>query len=233
MACAASVTGGVLGLAFAITALARRSKPLHPKGSVAGGVLKVTPGALKSGSSLLDEAGAHDCVVRASYAIGSGPHHADIEGFALRVLHPGRAMGCADILFASTRPGPIGRFLLVVHRAGLHAVQTTLLPVKVGHHSLVLRLEPLDHASQPWPARYALFWAHGSGPWQRFGTLTVDWDERGDATERFDPVANPLPDTSQYLALARLREPAYRLSRLARPSAGRLPPRIGAGTRQQ
>jgi len=220
---AAHLAGGFLGLGFAVTALLRRSKPLHPNGIVAAAVLEVTPGRARSGCPLLDEPGQHDCLVRASYAVGTGPAHADIEGFALRVLPAGPAVGPADVLFASTGTGPLGRHLLVPRPAGAHGHQTTLLPVEVNDASLRLRLDPLDHAIQPWPTRYELSWAHGLGGWQHFGTLTVDWGEPGDAPERFDPVAYPLPNTTQYAAIARLRQPAYLLSRLARPSAGRLP----------
>lgn len=217
------LAGTGLGLAFAVLAVARRSKPLHPVGAVQTAVLVVTAGHARSGSPLLDEPGEHHCVTRASYALGSGPEHADIEGFALRVLVDGANTRITDVLFASTGTGPLGRHLLAVRRAGEHAVQSTLMPVRAGGHPLQLRLEPLDPLSQPWPRRYQLSWAHGKGPWHPFGELTVARDELRDAPVRFDPVAHPLAGTSQYSPLARLREPAYRLSRLARPSAGRLP----------
>lgn len=220
---AAGITGTALGLVFAITAVARRSKPLHPVGTVAAAVLTVTPWPTRSGSPLLDESGEHHCLVRASYAVGSGPEHADIEGFALRVPPTGAQTGITDVLFASTGAGPLGRHLLTVRPRGKHAAQTTLLPVRAGDRPLLLRLEPVDPLSQPWPTNYQLSWAHGRGGWHPFGALIVAWDGEGDAPERFDPVAHPLPGTSQYAALAWLREPAYRLARLARPSAGRLP----------
>ena len=227
---AAGVAGAGLGLVLAAVAFARRGKPLHPVGIVANAVLSVSPGPVRSGPvrsgcSLLDEAGEHACLVRASYAVGSGPRYADIEGFALRIHLDGAEAAFTDILFASTGTGSLGRHLLTVRRPGAHAVQTTLFPVQVGGRALRLRLDPLDPGSQPWPAQHRLSWAHGTGPWHPFGELTVAWNGRGDAPERFDPVANPLPGTAQYPALARLREPAYRLARLARPSAGRLPSR--------
>jgi hypothetical protein len=220
---AAGAAGTGLGLVFAVMALARRSKPLHPVGTVATARLQVNPGLTRSGSPLLDEAGEHACLVRASYALGSGPEHPDIEGFALRVLPASAGAGITDVLFASTGVGSVGRHVLAVRAPGNHGAQCTLLPVRAHGRALHLRLDPSDAASQPWPTRYQLSWAHGRGPWQHFGELTVRWGGEHDASERFDPVVNPLPGTSQYPALAWLREPAYRLARLSRPSAGRLP----------
>lgn len=218
----ARIAGTALGLVFGATAMLRRSKPLHPVGAVATAVLTVTSSGADSGSPLLDEPGEHQCLVRASHAMGSGPEHADIEGFALRVLPVGEEWGTTDILFASTGLGPWGRHLLTVRPPGEHAAQTTLLPVRAGGRPLQLSLDPLDPLSQPWPARYQVSWAHGRGPWHPVGELSVAWAGRADAPERFDPVAHQLPGTSQYPAVAWLREPAYRLARLARPSAGRL-----------
>ncbi len=223
----AGTVGTALGAAFAVTAAIRRSKPLHPVGVVASAVLSVAPDTARSGAPILDEPGEYDCLVRASYALGIGPEHPDIEGFAVRVRHAD-GLRLTDILFASTGVGPVSRFLLTVRPAGGHGAQTTLLPVRSAGHPLQLRLDPLDGTSRPWPTTYALSWAHGARPWHRVGTLTVSWQAPVDAPERFDPVANPLPGTDQYAAVAALREPAYLLSRLGRPSAGRLPPH-GAG----
>lgn len=212
-----------MGIVSAVTTLARGAKPLHPVGTVARAVLTVTPASAAVGAPLLDEPGEHACLVRASYAVGTGPEHTDIEGFALRVLAARADAGPSDLLFASTGVGRWNRQLLALRRPGRHAPQTTLLPIRAAGHPLLFRLDPVDGATQPWPAQYVLSWARGRGPWQRFASLAVSWEGRDDAPDRFDPVANPLSGTTQYAAVARLREPAYRLARLVRPSAGRLP----------
>lgn len=222
LAGAAGAAGTALGLVFAVTALLRRSKPLHPVGIVATAHLTVTPAPTTSGSPVLDEPGEHECQVRASHAVGTGPKHADIEGFALRLLLGDVDRATADVLFASTGVGPLGRHVLTVRSPGEHAAQTTLLPVRAEGRALYLCLDPLDARSQPWPTRYQLSWAHGRGAWRPFGILTVAWGMPADAAVRFDPVAHPLPGTSQYRVVARVREPAYRLARLAWPRAGRL-----------
>src|SRR5690349_8488187 len=104
-AAAAAVAGRGLGFLSWAAAVLRRSKPLHPVGVVAGAVLTVDPATVASGSPLLDEPGERHCLVRASYAVGTGPEHTDIEGFALRVLPIGVDDARSDLLFASTGVG--------------------------------------------------------------------------------------------------------------------------------
>jgi hypothetical protein len=206
--------GLTLGAVFTVTAVLRRSKPLHPEGAVAQAVLEVSPAGPSSGITLVDAAGRHDCVVRASYAMGAGPRWPDIEGFALRV-GPDAAGGVEDVLFASTGVGPTSRHVLLVRPPGRHRTQTTLLPVRAGGRPVVLRLEPADADTQPWPTAYELSWAHAGGIWHPFGRLSVAGWDTGDAPTRFDPVTNPLRGTTQYAVVEGLREPAYRLARRA------------------
>jgi hypothetical protein len=224
VAAGSGVAGAALGAGFAVTALLRRSKPLHPVGAVAPAVLAVEPPAESSGSPLIDEPGEYDCLVRASWAVGTGPERSDIEGFALRVRHGATGTDLTDVLFASTGDGATSRFVLTVRPPGVHDVQTTLLPVRAGDRGIVLRLDPLvEDSGGPWPSAYELSWAHGRGRWHRFGRLDVAWHGTVDPPERFDPIAHPLPGTTQYPVVAGLREPSYLLSRLSRPSEGRLP----------
>lgn len=222
-AAAAGIAGAGLGAVFGIAARLRRDKPLHPVGIVAPARLVVTPAAHLSGSSLLDEAAAHACVVRASYSVGTGPDRADIEGLAVRVLGPEPHDVVTDLLFASTGVGGLARHVLLPRRAGEHAAMTTLLPVRSERGPLYLRVDPVDVRSRPWPSEYRLSWAHGLGQWRQVGTLAVRWPEPWDAPARFDPIVFPLPGTAQYPVITALREPAYRFSRFAWPRAGQLP----------
>ena len=220
---AAHAAGTVLAAVFGLTARLRRDKPLHPEGAVARATLAIRPAPGPSGVALRDEPGEHACVVRASYAMGTGPTWTDIEGFALRLLPGTRHTQPVDVLFASTGAGPWSRYALVLRSPGVHGSQTTLLPVRADGHPLQLRLEPVDRAAAPWPWRYELSWAHARGPWQYCGDLSVDWSDTTDAPERFDPIVNPLPGTTQYPVVERLREPAYARARRGWPRAGRLP----------
>lgn len=181
-----------------------------------------SPTPERSGVPLLDEPGRHACVVRASYAMGTGPQRSDIEGFALR-LEPGeRHTAPVDLLFASTGEGPVSRFALSLRRPGQHGTQTTLLPIDAGR-PLLLRLEPVDADSDPWPAAYDISWAHGGGGWHTCGRLAVEWTLPTDVPARFDPTVNKLPGTTQYPVARWLREPSYVLARRAWPRAGSLP----------
>lgn len=227
--------GAALAAVFAITAWARHSKPLHPVGSVESARLTIRapvssstpdPAARPSaGVALLDEPGEYGCVVRVSYAVGTGPERPDIEGFALRIVPGPRHPDPIDVLFASTGSGSLSRFGLTVRSPGVHRTQTTLLPIRTaGGRALVLRLEPLDANGSSLPRRYELSWAHGRGPWHPCGELTVEVEaDEPDRPVRFDPVRFSLPGTAQYAVVAALREPAYGLSRRAWPRAGHLP----------
>lgn len=216
----AAVPGAVLAAAFGVVALARRGKPLHPEGQIGAGHLVVDPDG-RSGCRLLDVAGDLDCLVRASYAMGTGPGGSDIEGLALRLLPGNHLAAPADVLFASTGTGRVGRFVLRLRRPGHHGGQTTLLPVDASGYPLLLRLLPRSHGPG-WPADYDLEWAHGTGPWRTCARLTVDWATGTDEAVRFDPIANQLPGTREYGWVRWLREPAYRAARLVSPQAGRL-----------
>lgn len=220
---AAAAVGTALGVAFAATARLRRDKPLHPDGVVARATLTIVPTPVPSGVPLLDEPGEHPCVVRASFAMGTGPKWSDIEGFALRLLPTERHTDPVDILFASTGEGSVSRFLLTLRAPGVHGVQTTLLPIQAKGGPLLLRLEPTDREGDPWPSTYELSWAIGRGAWQRCGRVDVSWSAPTDAPERFDPLVNELPGTSQYPVVRWLREPSYALARRTWPRAGRLP----------
>ena len=217
----AAVPGAALAAVFGTVAVLRHGKPLHPDGRIGAGHLVITPDGT-SGCELLDEAGDLDCLVRASYAMGTGPEAPDIEGFALRLLPGSRLAAPADVLFASTGSGRVGRYVLQVRRPGHHATQTTLLPIQASGHPLLLRLRPRSRGPG-WPADYDIEWAHGTGPWHRSGRLTVDWADGTDEPIRFDPIANQLPGTREYAWVRWLREPAYLAARLMSPQSGRLP----------
>lgn len=202
---AGAVPGALLGAVFGAAAAVRRTKPLHPKGRVGSGVLEVTSPRPGSGVPLLAATGAHPCTVRWSRSVGLPAPLPDIEGFALRLTEP-----AADLLFAATGTGPVGRYLLVPRVAGRHGPQGTLLPVATDAGSLLLQVTPLDDAEPP--TRWELAVAQSGGSWEPVGTIRVEWGD--DRPLRFDPVEHQLTGTWQYPVVARLREPAYAAARL-------------------
>jgi hypothetical protein len=202
---AGAVPGALLGAVFGAAAAVRRTKPLHPRGRVGSGVLEVTVPRPELGVPLLAATGEHPVTARWSRSVGLPEPLPDVEGFAVRILEP-----TADLLFSATGTGRLGRFLLVPRLAGRHGPQGTLLPVATDAGSLLLMVTPLDEAEPP--TQWELAVAASGSRWQPVGTIRVEWGD--DQPLRFDPVEHQLPGTSQYPAVARLREPAYLAARL-------------------
>lgn len=201
--------GVVLGAVFGAAALARRTKPLHPRGLVGEATLEITSPQPDLDVPLLASRWTHRCTARWSRAVGLPSPWPDVEGLAIRFEDP-----TADLLFASTGTGSFTRFLLVPRPAGTHGPQTTLLPVSsAAGTSLLFRVTPAagtDVEEQP-PRRFDLAVATSGSVWQPAGVLDVDWGP--DRPMRFDPVENQLPGTEQYPLVRFLREPAYFMAR--------------------
>jgi hypothetical protein len=213
-AAAGALPGAALGALFGAVAKVRRTKPLHPRGRVGEGVVDILSPVPGTGVPLLAEVGTHRCLVRWSRATGLPRPLPDIEGLAVRLEEHD-----ADLLFAGTGTGPVGRFLLLPRAPDHHGPQSTLLPVASPAGPLLFLARPLDDGSDP-PTRFALSVARGGGAWRQVGMLEVDrWGV--DRPTRFDPVRHPLPGTDQYPVVRFLREPAYLLARHGAPgSAG-------------
>ena len=204
--------GVLLGAAFGAAAWVRRTKPLHPRGQVGGGVIDVASPLPELGVPLLAAAGSHACTVRWSRSVGLPKPMPDVEGLAIRIHDP-----VADLLFAATGTGPLGRFLLLPRRAGSHGAQTTLLPVATDAGALLLKVEPADEAEPP--MLYDLAVSRGRAPWRSVGSLRVhQWGP--DQVTRFDPVVNQVPGTRQYPFVRVLREPAYVMARRGTDARG-------------
>ena len=223
---AASTLGGAaLAAGFGAVALLRGRRPLHPDG-VAYSCTVTNPGGGGSGVPWLDDAGTTTAAVRVSRAMGLPRGWTDIYGMAVRVPVPNPAPGrppWADLLFASTGDTAYGRFVLRLGSAVGDGPLTTLLPVQAPVGPLVLRLLPREPAPEgagdliP-PAVMTLSYAVGSGPWRDVAAVAAGLYQAPPANRRrHDPIAAQLPGTTQYEAFRRLREPAYRAARLARP----------------
>jgi hypothetical protein len=222
---------GGRGLAAAIAALkiVRPARPTHPRGVSLTGQATVDGPADggKSGISWLDTPARHDVTARFSRSIGLPALFPDILGLALRV--PGQD-GPADVLFASTGWSVPGRYVLLTKRDASNANLTTMIPYKGEYGGVLLGLQTLklprpDHTRADVDGDFkdsladgewilAMFYARPTGPWIRFGTLTLRaWPEPADTPVRFDPVLNTLPGASIYPWVNRVREPAYAVAR--------------------
>lgn len=201
---AGAVPGAAIGAALGALAAVRRNKPVHPKGRVGAAELEVTTPRPEFGVPLLSSNGTHACTARFSRTVGLPASWPDIEGLAVRFEDP-----TADVLFASTGIGRLGRFVFKARSADKHGPQTTFLPVSTSSGSLLLRMTPLDQADPP--VRWELSAAHVGSEWRPVGVLHVTWGV--DQPVRFDPVENLMPGTWQYPLVQVLREPSYALSR--------------------
>ena len=200
----ARAVGAVLGRLFGLAALARRDKPLHPRGAVTEARL-VRYGADRPwGVPLLDTPGESRCLLRESRAMGLPPPLPDIQVVALRVEEDGEPV---DLLFATTGTGRLGRYLLLLRRHS-HAPMTTLVPVRTPRGPLHLRLSPgpagqwLLGATTPADRR-----------WQTVGRVIAPPEPGPDRPIRFDPVRNLPAGVRQYPWAAAIRDPAYVLAR--------------------
>jgi hypothetical protein len=210
---ASSAGGQFLRLMTRAVAVRPASKPLHPEGAVVAGVLRrLGSGSPGTGVPWLDVSGQEHVIVRRSWAVGSGPTLPDVGGLAVRVALESGAHG--DLLFASTGSGRLTRFLLVPRWSLRSKTLTTLLPYRTAAGPLVLSVRADDDLT------FSLAWAVRTGPWHRFGELTLDRDAVGaeDLPVSFDPVRNVLPGLEVYDWVRRLREPAYAAARRSRDS---------------
>jgi hypothetical protein len=207
----AALPGAVLGAAFGLAAVVRRTKPLHPHGRVGTGILEVTDPLPELGVPLLAGHDSHSCLVRWSRSVGLPDPLPDVEGFAVRFDEP-----TADLLFAGTGTGRLTRYIFAPRTPQRHGPQTTIFPVSSVQGPLLFRVTPVEgRASGPPseepPACFELAVSVDGPEWRAVGHLDCVWGP--DRPMRFDPVENVLPGTGQYPVVRMLREPAYLMAR--------------------
>ena len=205
----AKAAGGALAGTLGAIAWMTHRKPLHARGRTHRAVLRVDAPVVETGVPLLAERGHHPCVVRLSRALSTPKGWWDIGGFALRVERAGVDGGPADLLFASTGVGRVGRHVLRVTRHPLDEPMTTLLPVHAGASSLLLLVRPLAGRAHE---EFALSVCLDGADWSPVGIVEVGAEMAG-ASPRFDPLVRRLEGTAPPTWVTAMREPAYRLAR--------------------
>ncbi len=211
------VLAGALGLVAALT-----GKPLHAKGHTHRGILTVDAPLEHSALPLLAERGLHPCIIRLSRAMSTPEGWWDIGGLALRIDGAGPARGPADLLFASTGTGRLGRHLLRPTRQPLQEPMSTLLPVRAGSSSMLMLVRPYGDTTgggsqersggHPHPMQFQLSVGLDDGGWRPVGLIGIG-RELEDASPRFDPLVRRLDGTVPPTWVTALREPAYRTAR--------------------
>ncbi|MDQ0754258.1 hypothetical protein [Arthrobacter sp. B3I4] len=220
---------GAAGQAFAAVFKAikafRPDRPIHPSGVALVGTVEKWPGsAAPRGISWIDSAGTDAVSARFSRSVGTPSRWPDILGLALRI---NTEDGPADVLLASTPLSWPGRLLLTAHRDADNRTFSSLMPYKGsrGPVLLAVRSEPTGHrlpaaldgfrealGTGAWTL--GVYSARPTGPWTRFGTLTLSLaPDTKDTAARFDPLNNVLPGARTYPWASRLRRPSYAAAR--------------------
>ena len=208
----AEAAGRALAGALGVVAAVTRGKPLHAAGRTYRATLRIDAPTTGPGVRLLSERGQHPCLVRLSRAMSLPDGWWDIGGFALRVDRAGPGCGPADLLFASTGTGRLGRHLLRLSRQPMSEPMTTLLPVHAGASSLLLLIQPIGDDRMAAPRQFELSVGLDGGSWSPVGIVELG-DEVPGASPRFDPLVRRLEGTAPPTWVTALREPAYRLAR--------------------
>ncbi|WP_461164732.1 SRPBCC family protein [Arthrobacter sp. R4-81] len=227
----AGLAGAAFSLIFKALKVVRPERPIHPKGTLLTGELTKagfgnTESLLhgqSSGVPWVDLPGRHVVTARYSRSIGLPAPLPDILGLALRLKDDG---GPEDVLFATTGWSWPARFALLPRRDPGKATFTTLMPHKGTRGPVLLGLTTespgaaasgtASSGTEPLAADWvlAMHYARPSGPWIRFGTLTLRPAAAAEDTGlRFDPVLNPLKSAGTYAWTRRLRAPAYGTAR--------------------
>jgi hypothetical protein len=219
---ALSTLGGkALAQVFGVLAKVRRTKPLHPRGSVVP--IRLVRTGLNPGFGVpwLDEPGVDTGVARFSRSIGLPSELPDILGLALRLEG---ADGPHDLLLSTTGRRPVLRSMLIPRIAPL-TTYGSLFPYETPRGSVVFGGWPAPATAQA-PAVLALQVASPVGVWREFGRLELAAlpEHASDDLLDLDPVVHPLPGLRISPRFVALREPAYASARAHRPDSERETP---------
>lgn len=216
--------GSAFAAAFKALKVFRPNRPIHPSGVALVGTIERRPGSAPSGISWIDSAGTDAVRARFSRSVGTPSGWPDILGLALRISTDD---GPADVLLASTPLFWPGRLLLTAHRHADNRSFSSLMPYKGsrGPVLLAVRAEPTGHRLPATPDAFrealgagvwtlGVYSARPTGPWTRFGTLTLSLAvDAKDTAARFDPLNHVLPGARTYPWASRLRRPSYSAAR--------------------
>lgn len=205
--------GVALGGVTAAMALARRSRPLHPRGVVVPVRVVVPDDVPELGS--VGRAGTREAVARVSRAVGLPDQLPDIQGLAVRWYDDDGVP--ADLLLSSTGTSLPTRFCLTWRRRPLAGPMTTLLPYIGRTGPVLLGAWPSSAPRPGGTATLDLAWARPLGPWQVFGRLDVlrPLEASGESPIRFEPAGNAPRGLPLEPWVASLRHYAYRWARSA------------------
>jgi hypothetical protein len=207
-----TAVGTALAVGMRLLARARRTRPLHPRGTVHPAALRWTDEGAP-GATALGAPGRYRARVRVSRAGGLPPPWPDVAGLAVRWNVDGRPQ---DLLLSSTGAGRLTRYVLRPTRHRLATVVSTLMPLRAIDGPIVIAAF-LDHDPRDdGVAAFTIASATPLGPWTRLGSLSVDMSDgeaHDDPDLRFDPTLHCPAGLGTYRWEDRLRSTAYRAAR--------------------
>jgi len=219
----ADVTGAALRGFFSLLRRVRHPRPIHPHGLVLTGRATWIRGAAPSGIDGIDDEreAPVEVTARLSRGIGLPAGLPDVLGLAVRFHTP--EGGHADVLLATTGIGFPSRFLLAPRRTPTRATFGSLVPYRsprgpvmicargVPSRTLPADLRSLRRSLEQQPWRVRIYHAAPTGKWHPFAELVLrPAAEQDSAALRFDPVGHPLPGSTTYPWVRRVRDPSYR-----------------------
>lgn len=215
--------GRALGAVVTVLSAVRpAARPVHPRGEVLTARLVVAglaSGEARSGASFLDDAAELDVLARFSRSVGLPVPWPDVSGLAVRVpVTPAAGGGggdvYADLLFAGTGRGRLGRYLLVTTLRRRGGFLGTLLPYGTPTGPVHLGASPLGATT------WELSWARPRSGWRPFARLELGDAPGVDLDLSFDAVSAAPPGLEVYGWHRAVRGPGYAAARRARGQHG-------------
>lgn len=218
MTTVSGVVGGAVAHAVGAAGRLTGRRPLHPRGEVLVGVLRLgrdplAPGALAPWTG--------PAVVRVSRGGGLPPGWPDVHALAIRWRPDDRPQ---DLLLSGTGLGPVRRFVLAPRLSLESGAVSTLMPFRTSDGPVVIAA--LARRTPEGGLEVRLASARGAGAWHPWGSMSCPPSGAGpsgapapdDPSLRFDPVLHCPDGLETYAWTRRLRLPAYLEARRAVPS---------------
>lgn len=223
----ARILGIFLRAGIGVVLIVRRPRPIHSRGAVLDGWVRLRPPLLAAGPGGEGSTHAIRVVARLSRSIGLPDGLPDVYGLAVRGVVDGRTV---DLQLSATGVGVPGRFLLAPHLTPDRANYSSILPVRTKSGPMLFCARTLQSPRLPAdlpgirravrrePWRLGLYAATPRGRWHPIGEIVLDAPRpEDDPTLRFDVDRHPIPGTEPYGWVAALRQPAYRLAQGREP----------------
>lgn len=133
--------GAAFGTLLAGVSALRRSKSVHPRGSVREATLR-TDGSGPAGSTLLSGAAEHRAVVRFSRSLGVPSPLPDLLGMAIRILDAYGEGRHQDLLLITSIDAPVLHHLFVPARSARGRSYSSALPYGAGDERFLVGAVP-------------------------------------------------------------------------------------------